>query len=92
MSQVVVSIKIMPGSPETDISLLQNKALEEIKKFAGDTEFKAEQEPIAFGLIALILIFVMDENIGSTDTLEENIKNIEGVNSVEVIDVRRTVG
>ena len=92
MSRVVVTIKIMPESPESDISLLQINAEGEIKKFAGDTEFKTEQEPIAFGLTALKIIFVMDESLGSTETLEENIKNIDGVNSVEVIDVRRAVG
>ena len=92
MAQVVATIKIMPKSTESDISLLQNKAEEEIKKFAGDTEIKTEQEPIAFGLKALKIIFVMDESKGSTETLEENIKKIDGVNSVEVVDVRRAVG
>ncbi|MCH8003442.1 MAG: elongation factor 1-beta [Nanoarchaeota archaeon] len=92
MAQIVATIKIMPESPETDLSLIQNKAEEEIKKFAGDTEIKAEQEPIAFGLKALKIIFVMDESKGSIETLEESIKKIDGVNSVEVVDVRRAIG
>ena len=53
---------------------------------------KSEQEPIAFGLKALKITFAMDENKGSTDTLEEDINGIEGVNSVEVVDVRRAIG
>ena len=44
------------------------------------TETKTEQEPIAFGLKALKIIFVMDEAKGSTDELESKIKEIEGVN------------
>lgn len=92
MARVVVTLKIMPESPETDLSLIQNKAEEEIKKFAGDTEIKAEQEPIAFGLKALKLLFVMDEDKGSTEELENNIKSIESVNSVETVDVRRAIG
>ncbi len=92
MAQVVVTLKIMPESPETDLSLIQNKAEEEIKKFAGDTEIKIEQEPIAFGLKALKILFVMDEDKGSTEELENNIKNIESVNSVETVDVRRAIG
>ena len=56
MAQVVVTLKIMPESPETDLSLIQSKAEEEIKIFSGETEIKAEQEPIAFGLKALKLL------------------------------------
>ncbi len=92
MAVVVVTLKIMPESPEVDLSSIQNKAEEEIKKFAGNTEIKTEQEPIAFGLKALKIIFVMDENKGSTDSLEESIKTISGVNSVEAVDVRRAIG
>ena len=92
MARVVATIKIMPESPESDLSLIQNSAEEEIKKFAGETQIKTEQEPVAFGLKALKIIFVMDEDKGSTETLEEAIKIIPGVNSVETIDVRRAIG
>ena len=37
-------------------------------------------------------MFAMDESIGSTDALEEEIKSIHGVNSVDVVDVRRAIG
>jgi len=92
MAQVVVTLKIMPESPETDLSLIQSKAEEEIKAFSGETEIKAEIEPIAFGLNALKLLFVMAEDKGSTEELENKIKSIDHVNSVETIDVRRAIG
>ncbi len=92
MANVVVTLKIMPESPEVDFNNVQGKVEEEIKKFAGSTEIKAEIEPIAFGLKALKLLFVMDEAKGSTDALEESVKKIEGVNSAEVVDVRRAAG
>jgi translation elongation factor EF-1beta len=34
----------------------------------------------------------MDESIGTTDKLEEKIKQLENVESVETTDVRRTIG
>jgi translation elongation factor EF-1beta len=34
----------------------------------------------------------MDEALGSPDALEETIRGIEGVQSVEVTDVRRAIG
>ena len=82
----------MPESPEIALNSIEEQAKNLIKEFSGETEFKTEQEPIAFGLKALKIIFVMDESKGSTEALENKIKNIDGVNSVEVIDVRRAIG
>ena len=92
MSQVVVTLKIMPESPDVDLGSIEKEAKTKIQAFSDNEEMKSEQEPIAFGLIALKIIFVMDENKGSTDKLEEQIKTISGVNSVETIDVRRAIG
>tara|TARA_Y100000310_G_scaffold324657_1_gene386833 strand:- start:3907 stop:4185 length:279 start_codon:yes stop_codon:yes gene_type:complete len=92
MTQVVITFKIMPTSPEVDLDEIEAKAKEEIKAFCDTEQFKTEIEPVAFGLKAINLLFAMDEAKGSTDELENKIKEIEGVNSVEVVDVRRAVG
>ena len=63
-----------------------------IKSFAGTDDYKVSVEPIAFGLKAVKIMFVMDEDKGSTDDLEADIETIDGVNSVEVTDVRRAIG
>ena len=67
------------------------KALEEIKKLFGDSETRVEEEAIGFGLSALKIIFVMDESKPDTTPIEEAIKNIEGVISAEVVDVRKAL-
>jgi elongation factor 1-beta len=92
MAHVIITLKIMPDSPEVDLAAVEEQAKKQIQGFAGKTESKTEQEPIAFGLKALKMTFVMDESKGPTDALEEKIRAIEGVNSVEVVDVRRAVG
>ncbi len=92
MANVVVTLKIMPKSPEIDLGKVEEEAKKLIAEFAGEGETKSEQEPVAFGLKALKIIFVMDEAKGATDPLENKIKEIDGVNSVEVIDVRRAIG
>jgi len=74
------------------LSKIESEAKKKIIAFSNNKEMKSEQEPIAFGLKALKITFVSDESKGSTDALEENIKKIAGVNSVEVIDVRRAIG
>ena len=82
----------MPESIHADLNEIEKKVLKEIKKFAGETETKSEIELVAFGLKALKLIFVMDEDKGSTEALENKINKIKNINSIEVVDVRRAIG
>lgn len=84
-------MKIMPTSPDVSLESIEKKAAHEIALFGGELA-KTEISPVAFGLKALILHFIMDEKKGSTDKLESDISKIEGVNGVEIIDVRRAVG
>lgn len=81
----------MPVEKETDLDKVKGKVSELIKDFGGEVGRDSLKE-IAFGLKALEVIFVMEENIGSTDSLEENIQKIHDVKSVEVTDVRRAIG
>jgi len=92
MANVIITLKIMPESPSVKLDGLFSKIEPLIKKFTGETEFRKEEEPVAFGLKALKITFVMDENKGSTEELEKEIAEIDEVNSVDVIDVRRAVG
>ncbi|MBU0999711.1 elongation factor 1-beta [Patescibacteria group bacterium] len=92
MANSVITIRVMPTSPEVDLEQLKVKVKEAIVNYAGEGETKDEIVPVAFGLQALKIIFVVDEARGGTDDLEKEIAEIEGVNSIEVIDVRRALG
>ena len=92
MADVVITLTIMPDSPDINLKQVESLALEKIKSFSGMDNYKVEIEPVAFGLKAVKILFVMDEAKGTTDALEEDIEKIEGVNSVEVTDVRRAIG
>jgi translation elongation factor aEF-1 beta len=95
MANVVVTIKVTSESPDTDLRKLElelsKKILSFIKK--DDPNFvKCETKPFAFGLYNLELMFVMDEALGSTEPLEEQLGETEGAQGVEVTDVRRMLG
>lgn len=93
MAQAIVTIKIMPTSPDVDLAKVQQEAEHAIDHFVKEKgEKRFAIEPIAFGLKALKITFIMDEAIGSTEPLEESVAKIDGVNSIEVVDVRRAVG
>jgi elongation factor 1-beta len=82
----------MPESPDVDLDRVLEEAQKKVTGYAGDTERRVKIEPIAFGLKAIMLTFVFDEQLGSTDNLEKQIEGIEGVQSVEVTDIRRAIG
>ncbi|MBI4919085.1 elongation factor 1-beta [archaeon] len=95
MATVVVSLKLMPESPDINLSELQAAVSKAVRTFGGldkDDEVRCTLEPIAFGLNSLIVLFAMDEKKGSTEPLEKALSALEGVSSVEVTDVRRAVG
>ena len=91
MAKMFITIKIMPDSPDTDFKKIRN----EVKVLANNLDIelldKDILEPVAFGLKALKLMFLLDESKGSEDIANE-ISSIEGVSSAEVIDMRRAIG
>ncbi|MFA4886832.1 MAG: elongation factor 1-beta [Candidatus Nanoarchaeia archaeon] len=91
MADVIITLKIMPESPETDINSLKAKVIAIITEEKGEVG-KEEIEPVAFGLNAIKLIFVRDEKLGGADAIEQKVRELEGVASAEVIDVRRAIG
>lgn len=91
MAKVILTIKIMPDSPEADLDAIQTECDRVIKEF-GTEIGKVEIEPIAFGLKALKLYLVLEEGKGSPDDLEENLAKVDHVQSVAVVDVRRALG
>jgi len=92
MANIVATIKLMPEDTEVNLDEMKKEAEKIINKYAGDGEIRSEKEPVAFGLVALKLTFVVDEKKGGLDPLEDLLRNMEGVNSVEVVDVRRAIG
>ena len=82
-----VKIKIMPNSPDADLAEIEKKAKEIIEKNGGINK-EYSQEPIAFGLKAVIAFFQWPEE-KETEDLEESLKNIPEVQSVQIIDMRK---
>ena len=80
----------MPESPQADLEAIQEKAKQIVKEKGGE-KASTKIEPVAFGLNAVILNFSMDESL-SQDSFETPLKEINHVNSVEIIDFRRAFG
>lgn len=91
MTDVIVTLKIMPSSPDSDLERIEAESKKIIEDFGGEIG-RREIEPVAFGLKCIKLIIIYDEKKGSTDLIEAKIADIEDVNSAETIDCRRAIG
>ncbi len=88
MAKVVVSLKIFPADINVSLDALKEKIKGALPNYA--SVYKFEEEPIAFGLVALIAHIVLPENqAGGVDEVERSIQNIKDVSDIQTIMVRR---
>ena len=91
MGITLIRIKIMPTSVDTNLEEIKDRTREIIKEHKGDRVI-FEEEPVAFGLKAIIVNFEQEESQGELDPIEEAINKLLNVNSVEIMDIRRAFG
>lgn len=88
MGKVVSSFRILPVDPGSELELLKEKIKRALPTEA--TVHKFEEEPIAFGLVALHAHIVMPEDVsGEMDRIEQVLQQVDGVSQVDVTMVRR---
>ncbi len=87
MAKVVITMKVLPDSPERNLEELRKQVEEKIKS-EGGVLYKESIEPIAFGISAVVISFIMDEDKGSEGVLEA-VRSIEGTGDVQISDMTR---
>ncbi len=88
MAKVMVSMKIYPAEVVSDMSQLQDRIRKTLEGSA--TVYKFEEEPVAFGLVALVAHILMPEDVdGRMDEVEQRLKSMEGISEVQVLVSRR---
>jgi elongation factor 1-beta len=88
MGDVAAKIKVMPESLETDLTELKEKLKAEIPAGA-ELHGDIVEEPIAFGLKALIVTLIVNDKEGGTEAVEEAFTKVKGVESVQVMEAYR---
>ena len=86
----ILKLKIMPTAPGIDLKAVESEVRKRLEKF-GAKIHSTEQEPIAFGLVALIATVAWPEEKSADDAVED-LMHIEDVSSIEIIDYRRAFG
>lgn len=87
MTKVMVSLKIFPSDIVADMNGLKDTVKKSLEGKA--TIYKFDEEPIAFGLVALIAHVLMPEDSAGIDEIEGRLKSISGISEVEVLVSRR---
>ena len=77
----------MPSSPSVNLEEIKSEAKKIVKEGGGYNREYCE-EPIAFGLKAVIAFFEWPED-SALEELEEKFRNVENVSSINIIDMRK---
>ncbi|MHC1625784.1 MAG: elongation factor 1-beta [Methanoculleaceae archaeon] len=85
MGKVVMILNVMPESADVDLASLEESIRQNVP---GVTEIR--RAPIAFGLSALKVAVMAEDEEGAPDRVEEIISGIEGVASAGVEEVTLT--
>ena len=88
MAKVLASIKIFPTDANVDLAALKSKIQSSLP--SGSTVQQFEEEPVAFGLVALIAHVILPEDAGGTmDQIENAIRRVDLVSEIQVLRVGR---
>ena len=83
MGSVAVTFRIMPEEADAALEAIKARVRQALKGTLRDLK----EEPVAFGIKAIVAIAVVSDAAGGSDPLEQSLAAIPGVGSVETIDV-----
>ena len=88
MTNVMVSMKIFPEEVTVDLNHLREQIKKSLPQDVSVRKFG--EEPIAFGLVAIIAhVLVPEDKSGELEKVETAIKNIKGVSNLETFMMQR---
>jgi elongation factor 1-beta len=90
MTKLVARIKVLPTDTDINLEGIVDKLRSSLPD--GMQVRNSAKEPIAFGLNALIVDFLLEDKEGQMDKLESAIKDTQGVSEIEVMNLSRQAG
>ncbi len=85
MGDVLITYQIMPTGVDVDIEQMKDEIKQKIHGVGEINDFR--EEPIAFGLKALIVRVIVKDEGGVSDKIEEMLRSINNVQGIVVNEV-----
>lgn len=86
MGDVQVKLKVMPEDA-SGFDEFRDRVEEAVPESADLVS--VEEEPVAFGLKALMIVVVVPDAEGGSEAIEQELSEVDGVQSVQVVDMSR---
>ena len=85
MGQVIVTFKVMPADGDVNMDNVETEIKQKINPQ------RISKEPVAFGIVSLVVIKLVDEVEGAMENTENAIRAVNGVGEVEVVEINRSM-
>jgi len=92
MAKAIVTFKLMPESPEIDLEPIKEKGLAIAREKGAIGEMQAKEDPIAFGLKAVLILGMFEVEGADFDKIAAEMGEIEHVQSSEVAKMDLALG
>lgn len=92
MAKAIITFKLMPESVDVDLKPISEQALAIARKAGAIGEMQAKEEPIAFGLKAVLILAMFDVGNADFEGIANTMSSIEGVQSAEVAKMDLALG
>ena len=92
MARAIITFKLMPESPDTDLEPIKKKAQEMVKRYGAIGQTQVREEPIAFGLKAVVVLAMYTIEGADFDKIAEEMQTTDSVQSAEVAKMDLALG
>jgi len=92
MAKAIITFKVMPESPDVDLEPVKEQARNIAKEHGAIGEMQVQEEPIAFGLKAVLVLAMYEVEGADFDAIAEKMKGIDRIQSAEVAKMDLALG
>ncbi len=92
MARAVITFKLMPDSPEADLESIKKEALVLAKEGGAMGEMQTQEEPIAFGLNAVLILGMYKVETSDFEAIALKMAKIPHVENAEVAKMDLALG
>ncbi|MBI4152696.1 hypothetical protein HY495_03225 [Candidatus Woesearchaeota archaeon] len=92
MAKAIITFKLMPESVDVDLTKIREKALAIAKEAGAIGQMQAKEDPIAFGLKAVLILAMYEVGNADFDGIAAKMSEIEDVQSAEVAKMDLALG